>query len=266
MATPTSPSSKSNRVQKPPLGAEKNVLANGTIAIYVAGGTKPGDGYHTFVANQAKIGSKVSHIKLDFGKSSNLMVKDKIGMQVEDDIKPGECVLIADLEPQTTFRGYRLDWTVSWSNAIIDPVAAVEEVRKRLEVVTKRIKHEQQLEAKLPTSCDVPAIRQLLESQSPPVKFVDTSFPPCARSVGMPEARSRTCWRRPEEFMPPDAPPAPFKSVLSRKHVDALGKFALAAGLHVSFTVNAGWGARTASGAWESEQTRALMRYVAYCR
>ena len=61
----------------------------------------------------------------------------------------------------------------------------------------------------------------------------------------------------------PETPPPPFKSVLSAAHVDALGNFALQTGLHVSFTVNAGWGARTAAGVWGSTQTRALMRYVA---
>ena len=61
----------------------------------------------------------------------------------------------------------------------------------------------------------------------------------------------------------PEKPPPPFKSVLSAAHVDALGTFAVSAGLHVSFTVNAGWGARTGAGVWESTQTRALMRYVA---
>jgi heparanase 1 len=55
-------------------------------------------------------------------------------------------------------------------------------------------------------------------------------------------------------------PPPPFKSVLTAKHVDALGQFALATGLHIAFTVNAGWGARTPTGEWESTQTRALMR------
>ena len=61
---------------------------------------------------------------------------------------------------------------------------------------------------------------------------------------------------------PPAEPPSPFNSVLSSKHVDALGRFAIAAGLRVSFTVNAGWGARTVTGVWDSTQTRALMRYV----
>lgn len=61
----------------------------------------------------------------------------------------------------------------------------------------------------------------------------------------------------------PATPPAPFKSVLSTKHLDALGSFALATGLDIAFTVNAGWGARTATGAWNSSHARALMRYVA---
>lgn len=57
-------------------------------------------------------------------------------------------------------------------------------------------------------------------------------------------------------------PPPPFQSVLTTQHIDALGAFALAAGLQVSFTVNAGWGARNGDGRWDSTQTRALMRYV----
>uniref|UniRef100_A0A7S3C5L5 Uncharacterized protein n=1 Tax=Haptolina ericina TaxID=156174 RepID=A0A7S3C5L5_9EUKA len=64
------------------------------------------------------------------------------------------------------------------------------------------------------------------------------------------------------ESQSPTKPPPPFTSVLSSRHIDSLGDFALAAGLHVSFTVNAGWGARTGSGVWQSSQTRALMRYV----
>ena len=60
----------------------------------------------------------------------------------------------------------------------------------------------------------------------------------------------------------PIAPPAPFKSTLTAAHLDAIGDFATATGLDVCFTLNAGWGARTASGEWTSDRARALMRYV----
>ncbi|KAL1516048.1 hypothetical protein AB1Y20_002660 [Prymnesium parvum] len=65
------------------------------------------------------------------------------------------------------------------------------------------------------------------------------------------------------EGTPPEQPPPPFKSVLTAAHVDALGEFALTTGLHVAFAVNAGWGARSAGGAWVSGMSRALMRYTA---
>ena len=67
----------------------------------------------------------------------------------------------------------------------------------------------------------------------------------------------------------PSKPPAPFRSVLSAKHIDAIGTFAKATGLDICFAVNAGWGARAADAAggsacaWRSTQTRDLMRYVA---
>jgi len=57
-------------------------------------------------------------------------------------------------------------------------------------------------------------------------------------------------------------PPAPFRSILTAKHVDAIGGFAQAVGFDVCFTLNAGHGARGAGGEWESGQARRLMRYV----
>ena len=60
----------------------------------------------------------------------------------------------------------------------------------------------------------------------------------------------------------PTTPPAPFTSVLHARHLDAVGDFARAVGFELMLTVNAGWGARSVHGAWLSDQTRTLLRYV----
>ena len=61
---------------------------------------------------------------------------------------------------------------------------------------------------------------------------------------------------------PADLPPVPFKSVMTAARMHAISDFASATDLDVVLAVNAGWGARTAAGAWDSTQARALFTYI----
>ena len=61
---------------------------------------------------------------------------------------------------------------------------------------------------------------------------------------------------------PPTTPPPPFTSVLHSWHLNAIGEFTRSTGFEVIFTLNAGWGARSAQGTWESGQMRKLLQYV----
>ena len=186
------------------MGAEKNMLANGALAVYVS----QGNGYSIYLQNQAKFGTQALKIAVDFSKSSNLQLVGQGGMRVSATVAPGQCIQAAELVPQTTLRGNRLQWTASWQGATVDPVDKMQELSSRLELVTKRIHAMQAVEKRLTAACDAAELRRALATAAPGTKYVDTSFPPCGRSVGMPESKSRTTWRRPEEFMPADAPPA----------------------------------------------------------
>ena len=84
---------------------------------------------------------------------------------------------------------------------------------------------------------------------------------PCYLRIGGTEA-DRVFYALDEDEPPPKTPPRPYKSTLHRRAVDAIGQFATATGATVCFTLNAGRGARGATGVWQSAQARALMRYA----
>lgn len=199
-----------------PAGAEKSVIGNGTLAVFTSGGNKPGEGFAIFVANQLKAGSPQLDVTLDFSKSSNLVVAGSSTMTATVVVGGCECAKVCTLAPPpfASYRGFQLQWTASWQGAMANPAETAAVLRNRLAIVTKRAKLQQTLEAKL-SSFDSEDHRKLLRSapdvitsegyvKTKGTKFVDTMFPPVGRSVGMPNAKAQTCWRRPDEFMPPD--------------------------------------------------------------
>jgi heparanase 1 len=64
------------------------------------------------------------------------------------------------------------------------------------------------------------------------------------------------------EGAPPESPPPGFESVLTRERWDDVLAFAQRNGLPLVFTLNAGPGVRTEDGAWDGDNSAALMRYT----
>jgi hypothetical protein len=170
------------KVQRVPVGADKNLIANGALAVHVHGGSAPGEGFGIFVSNEAAEGSAALDVSLDFGKSTNLTVlgNDEDVMDVIVSVKPGDIVRAADLEPVVPSRNYRLEWMANWRGAQVDPLAAAKEVNSRLAITSDRIATQLEIEAGL-TSFAPNEVNNALQTK-PGAAFVDTFFPPVRAS------------------------------------------------------------------------------------
>ena len=187
----------------PAASAQRSTLGSPPVLALYMDNTKgsKGPGYTIHVENLTY--SKLN-VTLNFSKSTNLTVagaKWGAGMAVTSRIDPGKGPTpFAALDPKAPKKKFGVSYQASWIEAAPDPREVANERSQRGATVVKRIANQKALEKTL-KSPDPDSLRAALTQPNVVQRFyVDTSFPPLGRSVGMPNAEARTCWRRPEEF------------------------------------------------------------------